>query len=72
MAENARELGLMPLRGGDYEPAPVQEIAMAVSIRGWVASPWFARELEKGGVFNLYTASPNVATPLATQEKNSD
>jgi hypothetical protein len=66
MAENARELGL------DYEPAPVQEIAMAVSIRGWVASPWFARELEKGGVFNLYTASPNVATPLATQEKNSD
>jgi len=65
MAENARELGLMPLRGGDYEP--VQQSRSDVEPVAWVVEDEHGERLEWAGdahschglaTLPLYTTPP--------------
>ena len=76
MAENARELGLMPRSGGDYEPvqqsrSDVEPVAWIVYAKGsrkyftLTFDPNKVPEIYIGGeAVPLYTTPPNVATPL--------
>jgi hypothetical protein len=67
MAENARELGLMPLRGGDYEP--VQQSRSDVEPVAWVVEDEHGERLEWAGDAHSCHGLPTLPLYTAAQRQ---